>query len=189
MYVSDSMRNTCATWKGYATFHADDAHDSQSSLQRQLLLRQTAQAKFARVAAEANFSEPRTSVTAIADESSPDQCYARARTSPFGVYQLSPHERRIRRARLIDDLAQAGYPSWTDTEAIKGDDEWINTIVTGLNNSYALIVIVSTENRYWSRGLPEDYSCERRRARTSDFPVSPNPTSNLLPNPAQLSPG
>ena len=55
--------------------------------------------------------------------------------------------------RLIEDLATAGHTSWIDTEAIKGGDEWINAIVTGLNNSYALIVIVTTEalQSHWVR--------------------------------------
>ncbi|MBI3423592.1 MAG: SUMF1/EgtB/PvdO family nonheme iron enzyme [Acidobacteria bacterium] len=56
-------------------------------------------------------------------------------------------------ARLIDDLGQAGHASWIDTEAIKGGDEWIKAIVTGLNNSYALVVIVTTAalQSHWVR--------------------------------------
>jgi formylglycine-generating enzyme required for sulfatase activity len=47
--------------------------------------------------------------------------------------------------QLIADLSAAGHACWIDTSAIKGGDEWVQTIAEGIINSYALVVIVTFE--------------------------------------------
>jgi hypothetical protein len=47
--------------------------------------------------------------------------------------------------RLIADLQQHGHACWIDKTGIKGGDEWIQSIVDGINNSYAFVSLVSDE--------------------------------------------
>ncbi|GAB5494311.1 MAG: hypothetical protein Phog2KO_45260 [Phototrophicaceae bacterium] len=55
--------------------------------------------------------------------------------------------------RLIDDLNRMGHACWIDTSGIKGGDEWIQSIVEGINNSYAFIIVVTvaSTNSKWVR--------------------------------------
>lgn len=55
--------------------------------------------------------------------------------------------------RIIDDLNRMGHTCWIDTSAIKGGDEWIQSIAEGINNSYAFIPIVTIDsmNSRWVR--------------------------------------
>ncbi len=47
--------------------------------------------------------------------------------------------------RLIADLQKHGHACWIDKTGIKGGDEWIQSIVDGINNSYAFVSLVSDE--------------------------------------------
>ena len=64
--------------------------------------------------------------------------------------------------RLIGDLRAAGHACWIDTTALKGGDEWIQTIAEGILNSYALIVIV-TRRALESRWVQDEILWARQK--------------------------
>lgn len=47
--------------------------------------------------------------------------------------------------QLIAELTRAGHACWIDTSAIKGGDEWVQTIADGIINSYALIPLITSK--------------------------------------------
>ncbi|MFN0087065.1 MAG: TIR domain-containing protein, partial [Blastocatellia bacterium] len=67
--------------------------------------------------------------------------------------------------RLIASLNLAGHACWIDTSSIKGGDEWVLTIADGILNSYALVVIVTTDalNSKWVK--KEILWAEQRKKR------------------------
>lgn len=61
------------------------------------------------------------------------------------VFISYSHDDESHARRLIGDLEAAGHACWIDTTAIKGGEEWVKVIAEGINNSYALVPII-TEN-------------------------------------------
>lgn len=47
--------------------------------------------------------------------------------------------------RLITDLRAAGHACWIDTSEIKGGAQWANVIAEAINNSSALVVVVTRQ--------------------------------------------
>ncbi len=66
---------------------------------------------------------------------------------------------RIRRA-----LEQAGHLVWQDLTAIKGGEEWIKSIETGVERSYALVTVVS-ETSQKSEWVQIEYLHAKRRGK------------------------
>ena len=66
---------------------------------------------------------------------------------------------QIRRA-----LEQAGHVVWQDLTAIKGGDEWIKSIETGVERSYALVMVVSAASQK-SEWVQIEYLHAKRRGK------------------------
>ena len=66
---------------------------------------------------------------------------------------------RIRRA-----LEQAGHLVWQDLTAIKGGEEWVKSIETGVERSYALVTVVS-ETSQKSEWVQIEYLHAKRRGK------------------------
>ncbi|HEX4947018.1 MAG TPA: SUMF1/EgtB/PvdO family nonheme iron enzyme, partial [Blastocatellia bacterium] len=78
------------------------------------------------------------------------------------VFLSYAHKDAALAQRLIDDLRAAGHACWIDTTAIKGGNEWIMTIADGINNSYAMVVLVTRE-ALQSRWVQDEILWARQR--------------------------
>jgi len=69
------------------------------------------------------------------------------------VFISYTHEDKRDADKLIADLEAAGHACWIDSTAIKGGDEWAKMIAEGINNSYALVPIITERARrsQWMR--------------------------------------
>ncbi|MDX2029106.1 MAG: SUMF1/EgtB/PvdO family nonheme iron enzyme [Blastocatellia bacterium] len=87
---------------------------------------------------------------------------------PQTVFISYSHEDKAFADRLKEDLTRAEHPCWIDTSAIRGGEEWISAIATGILDSYAVVVIV-THNALRSRYVRDEILW----ARTNDKLIIP----------------
>lgn len=110
------------------------------------------------------------------------------------------------------ELEKTGYIVWQDLTAIKGGDEWIKSIESGVERSYALVTVVSESSKK-SEWLQIEYLHAKRRGKTinpikvdaSEIPTlmlamnvahgHPNLNTGIsqlltsLPSPTEIKPG